>query len=126
MQRPVGSRRASHDLGWVGGCKDGWTGQTKNRQRAGWLKLTHQRDCGWGSQMDQRDQNMHLMMVDGYRGPGGGFRKGQNGCGQIWKPRLIPNTSFNFQDVMCQNVCTRHGLREGWVFCALHAVWVLV
>ena len=26
--------------------------------------------------------------------------------GQIWKPALLPNTSFNFKDVMCQNVCT--------------------
>ena len=25
---------------------------------------------------------------------------------------------------MCQNVCTRHGLQEGWVFCAQHAVWM--
>ena len=32
------------------------------------------------------------------------------------------NISFNFKDAMCQNVCTMHGLQEGWVFCVLHAV----
>ena len=37
-------------------------------------------------------------------------------------PYLVPNISFNFKDAMCQNVCTRHGLQEGWVSCALHAV----
>ena len=37
------------------------------------------------------------------------------GLGQMWKPDLLPNISFNFKDVMCQNVCTRHGLqRGGW------------
>ena len=55
-------------------------------------------------------------------GGGGGCRMGQISCGQIWKPYLVPNISFNFEDAMCQNVCTRHGLQEGWVFCALHVL----
>ena len=31
-------------------------------------------------------------------------------CGQIWKPSLVPNISFNFKDAIFQNVCTGHGL----------------
>ena len=55
--------------------------------------------------------------------PGGElFSTVQNRCGQISYSYLVPNSSFNFKDAMCQTVCTRHGLQEGWVFCALHAV----
>ena len=55
--------------------------------------------------------------------PGGElFSTVQNRYGQISYSYLVPNISFNFKDAMCQTVCTRHGLQEGWVFCALHAV----
>ena len=50
------------------------------------------------------------------------FSTVQNQYGQISYSYLVPNISFNFKDAMCQTVCTRHGLQEGWVFCALHAV----
>ena len=55
--------------------------------------------------------------------PGGElFSTVQNRYGQILYSYLVPNISFNCKDAMCQTVCTRHGLQEGWVFCALHAL----
>ena len=47
--------------------------------------------------------------------PGGElFSTVQNRYGQISYSYLIPNISFNFKDAMCQTVCTRHGLQEGF------------
>ena len=33
-------------------------------------------------------------------------------CGIMRKPYFVPNFFFSFKDVMCQTVCTRHGLQE--------------
>ena len=40
------------------------------------------------------------------------FRWGQNGCGQVWKLSLLPNTSFN---IKYQNVRTGHRQQGGRV-----------
>ena len=39
---------------------------------------------------------------------------GDLGGGQIWKPYLVPNISFNFKDAMCQNVCTTQQPSRGY------------
>ena len=34
------------------------------------------------------------------------FVWGQNGCGHIWRPSLVPNISSTLKDAVCQHVCT--------------------
>ena len=40
-----------------------------------------------------------------------------NGCGQISKPSLVLEFSFNFKNALCHTVYTRHGLQGGFSVC---------
>ena len=96
----------SRCLDWFESCRNMYRNYMEKEQLPRVLAMQHEALYGWAR--EALEGRWHTI-------EGKSWIRTQ--CGQIWKPSLVPNISYNFKNAVRQNVCGGHGLQGGVSAC---------